>query len=174
MKVQNAFRIMAALKALTILAIPGVAIAGGSVTATAPASVVILAPVTITNTQGLDFGAVTKPGTAAGNTVTLDTSGNVSITGAGNATHASSTVSAARFNLVGDAGVTYSTTQSLSFAQAGLTNVSAFQPAVSNGAPGVIPASGMQELRFGGAFDLSAATPIGAYTGSLSVTVNYN
>jgi hypothetical protein len=173
MRVQKALRIAAALKGLAFLAVPTVAFAGGSVTATAPASVVILAPVTLAATQGLDFGSVTKPA-SAGNTVTLDTSGNVTVSGSGNATHAASPVSAARFNLVGDAGVTYSTTQSLSFAQPGLTNVSASAPAVSNGAPGIIPASGVQELRFGGAFDLSAATPIGSYTGSLSVTVNYN
>ena len=174
MRLQDTLRIAAALKGLVLLAIPTAAVAGGSVTATAPASVVILAPVTITATQGLDFGSVTKPASAAGNTVTLDTSGAVTVSGSGDATHAASTVSAAKFNLVGDAGVTYSTTQSLSFAQPGLTNVSASAPAVSNGAPGIIPASGQQELRFGGAFDLSAATPIGSYTGSLSVTVNYN
>lgn len=173
MKVQNAFRLMAALKVLTVLAIPGVAVAGGSVTATAPASVVILAPVTIAATQALDFGAVTKPA-SAGNTITLDASGAVTVTGSGNATHAAGAVTAAKFNLVGDAGVTYSTTQSLSFDQPGLTNVSASAPLVTNGAPGIIPASGVQELRFGGAFDLSAATPIGSYTGALSVTVNYN
>lgn len=177
MKLQNAFRIVArtgaVLKGLAFLAFPTVAFAGGSVTATAPASVTILAPVTITATQALDFGAVTKPA-SAGNTVTLDTSGNVTVTGSGNATHAASAVSAAKFNLVGDAGVTYSTTQSLSFVQPGLTNVSASAPVVGNGAPGIIPASGVQELRFGGAFDVSAATPLGAYTGALSVTVNYN
>ena len=61
MRVQNAFRILAAVKALSLAAIPGVAFAGGSVTATAPASVIILAPVTIAATQGLDFGSVTKP-----------------------------------------------------------------------------------------------------------------
>lgn len=174
MKVRNAFRIMAAVKALSLAAIPGVAFAGGSVTATAPASVTILAPVTLTAVQGLDFGSVTKPGTPAGNTVTLDASGNVTVSGAGNATHAAGAVSAARFSLVGDAGVTYSTTQSLTFAQQGLTNVSVSTPVVGAGAPGIIPASGVQELRFGGAFDLGPATPIGSYTGALSVTVNYN
>ncbi len=173
MKVQNAFRLMAGLKVLAILAVPGVAVAGGSVTATAPASVIILAPVSLTATQGLDFGAVTKPATN-GNTITLDASGAVTVTGTGNATHPSGAVTAAKFNLVGDAGVTYSTTQSLSFSQGGLTNVTASAPVAGNGALGVIPASGSQELRFGGAFDLSAATPIGSYTGSLSVTVNYN
>lgn len=173
MKVQNAFRMMAALKALTVLAFPSVAFAG-SVSATAPASVVILAPVTIAATQGLDFGAVTKPANAASNTVTLDTSGNVTVSGSGDGARAASTPTVAKFNLIGEAGITYSTTQTLTFAQPGLTNVSVSAPTVGNGAPGIIPPSGVQELRFGGAFDLSAATPVGSYTGALSVTVNYN
>lgn len=172
MKMQTALRMMA--EALVLIALPTAAIAGGSVTATAPVSVTILAPVTLQNTQGLAFGAVTKPSGAAGNTVSLDTSGNVTITGSGDATHPASTATAAKFDLVGQPGMTYSTTQSLSFAQPGLTNVAVSAPAVGAGAFGVLPATGVQELRFGGAFDLSAATPVGSYTGSLSVTVNYN
>jgi hypothetical protein len=173
MKMQNALRVMAMLKGLALLAVPTAAMAG-SVTATAPVSVTILAPVTLQNTQGLAFGSVTKPSGAAGNTVNLDASGNVTISGAGDATHPASTTTAAKFDLVGQAGTTYSTTQSLAFSQTGLTNVSVSAPVAGAGALGVIPAAGVQELRFGGAFDLSSSTPIGSYTGSLTVTVNYN
>jgi hypothetical protein len=172
MNVQNAFRIGAVVIAL---ALPGAAIGGGSVTATAPASVVILAPVTLQATQGLDFGAVAKPSNANGNTVTLDAAtSNVTLSGSGDGARASGSVSAAKFSLIGDPGVTYTTTQSLSFAQPGLTHVSVSMPVAGNGALGVIPAGGTQELRFGGAFDLNAATPVQSYTGELSVTVNYN
>ena len=174
MKAKYAFRILAALKALSVVFIPGVAIAGGSVSATAGASVTILAPVTISAIQGIDFGAVTKPSNTAVNTIALDTTGALTITGPGDAAKAASTPALARFNLVGPAGVTYSTTQSLTFAQAGLTNVSATAPLAANGALGIIPLSGVQELRFGGAFDQSAATPVQSYSGALSVTVNYN
>jgi len=174
MKMQNALRTMAMLKGLALIALPTAAIAGGSVTATAPVSVTILAPVTLQATQGLAFGSVTKPSGAAGNTVNLDTSGNVTITGGGDASHPVSNATAARFDLIGQAGMTYSTTQSLSFAQQGLTNVTVSAPVAGNGQLGVLPPSGVQELRFGGAFDLSASTPVGSYTGSLSVTVNYN
>ena len=52
--------------------------------------------------------------------------------------------------------------------------MSATAPLAANGALGIIPLSGVQELRFGGAFDLSAATPVQSYSGALSVTVNYN
>jgi spore coat protein U-like protein len=172
MKAQNA--LLLALGA-AVLTLSGSAAMAGSVTATASVSVTILAPVTLEATQGLDFGAVTKPGNAGANTITLDpASSAVTLSGAGDGARAAGSVSPARFSLVGEAGVTYSTTQSLSFAQPGLTRVSVSTPVAGNGALGVIPASGMQELRFGGAFDLTAATPAQAYSGSLSVTVNYN
>ncbi|MBS0361138.1 MAG: DUF4402 domain-containing protein [Proteobacteria bacterium] len=151
------------------------AVAGGSVTATASVSVIVLAPVTITATQGLDFGAVTRPANTGANTITLDAAtSSVTLSGGGDAARAAGAVSAAKFNLVGPAGETYSTTQTLTFAQPGLTRVSVSAPVAGNGSLGVIPASGAQELRFGGAFDLSAATPVQSYSGALTVTVNYN
>src|SRR4051812_20140683 len=173
MKLQNVVLAAASATALTLSA--PAAFASGSVSATATASVTILAPVTIQNTQGLDFGAVTKPANAGVNTVTLDAaSSNVTLSGSGDGTHAAGAGSAARFNLIGDAGITYSTTQSLAFAQAGLGHVTVSAPVAGNGALGVIPAGGVQELRFGGAFEVTAATPVQSYTGALTVTVDYN
>jgi len=174
MKLQNVVLAASVATALSLAA--SAAWAGGSVTATAGVSVLILAPVTLQATQGLDFGAVTKPGNTGSNTVTLDAAtSNVTVSGTGDAARAAGgAVNSARFSLIGDAGVTYSTTQSLTFAQPGLARVSVSAPVAGNGALGVIPAGGHQELRFGGAFDLSAATPVQSYTGALSVTVNYN
>jgi spore coat protein U-like protein len=172
MKAQNALLLALAAAAMTL---PAPAAMAGTVSATASVSVTILAPVTLQATQGLDFGAVTKPGNNGANTITLDpTSSTVTLSGAGDGARAAGSVSPAKFSLIGEAGITYSTTQSLSFAQAGLTRVSASLPVAGNGALGVIPASGMQELRFGGAFDLTAMTPAQGYTGALEVTVNYN
>lgn len=173
MKAQNA--LWTALTALALIAPATAAYAGGSVSATAQVSVVILAPVTLQATQGLDFGAVTKPGNSNSNTVTLDAANSsVTVTGSGDGARAAGAVSPAKFSLIGDAGITYSTTQSLTFDQPGLTHVTVSKPVASSGALGVIPGGGRQELRFGGAFDLSAATPVQSYTGSLAVTVNYN
>ena len=172
MKAQNALLPALLAAALTLSATAATA---GSVSATASVSVTVLAPVTLQATQGLDFGAVTKPGNSGANTITLDpASSNVTLSGTGDAARAAGAVSPARFSLVGEAGITYSTTQSLSFNQPGLTRVSVSLPVAGNGALGVIPASGRQELRFGGAFDLDATTPVQAYSGSLAVTVNYN
>ncbi|MGZ3376224.1 MAG: DUF4402 domain-containing protein [Phenylobacterium sp.] len=173
MKLQNV--VLAAASAIVLALSATSASAGGTLTATATASVTVLAPVTLQATQGLDFGAVTKPGNAGANTITLDAaSNNVTLSGTGDGAKAAGSVSAAKFSIVGPAGVTYTTTQSLSFAQSGLTKVMASAPVASSGSLGVIPASGVQELRFGGAFELSAATPAQAYSGSLTVTVSYN
>jgi len=171
MKVQNAFLGFAASLALALAATGATA---GTVTATAPVSVTILAPVTVAAVQGLDFGMVTRPANANSNTVSMDPSGNVTVTGAGDGTHLAGGVTAAKFNIAGDAGITYSTTQSLTFSQSGLTNITASSPAATNGSLGVIPASGSQEIRLGGSFDVSAASPIQSYSGVLTVTVSYN
>jgi hypothetical protein len=172
MKLQTVVPLAAVALGLTLLATP---VSAGTVGATASVSVTILAPVTLQATQGLDFGAVTRPANAAANTITLDpASSNVTLSGGGDGARAAGAVSPAKFSLLGEAGITYSTTQSLTFAQPGLTRVSASSPVAGNGALGVIPASGVQELRFGGAFDLTATTPAQAYTGALTVTVNYN
>lgn len=173
MKLQKVVLSAALVAAVTLCA--GPTQAGGSVTATASASVTILAPVTIQSTQGLDFGAVTKPANIGANTITLDANSNtVTLSGPGDGARAAGASSVAKFSLIGQAGITYSTAQSLTFSDPGLTRVSVSAPIVGAGAFGVIPAAGVQELRFGGAFDISAATPAQAYTGALTVTVNYN
>ena len=160
--------------ALSISGLAGAALAAGSVQATAPASVTIVAPVSLTKTQDLQFGQVVRPSNASANTVTLDANDTVSLSGAGNGSLVASTTTSAKFNLSAPAGTTYSTVQTLGFNQTGLTNVAASLPTATTGVLGTVPASGAQELRYGGSFDISSGTPAQAYTGTLSVTVNYN
>lgn len=152
------------------------ALAAGTVSATAPATVTVLSPVNITKTQDMVFGTVVRPTTGT-STVTLDANDGVAIagTGGGNGTLVSSTTSSARFTIVGPA-TTYTTSQSLSFTQPDLTAVSATGPVVTagNGTLGTIPASGSQELRYGGQFTMGSSTTAQLYTGTLSVTVSYN
>jgi len=160
--------------ALALGALAGGAYAAGSVSATAPASVTVIAPVTLTKTQDLAFGQVVRPSNANSNTVILDTDNTVTLSGGGNGGIIASTTSSAKFNLTAPAGTTYSTTQSLAFTQNGLTGVAASLPVASAGVLGTVPAAGIQEIRFGGQFDMTSSTPPQTYTGTLSVTVNYN
>jgi uncharacterized protein DUF4402 len=166
--------LIAANAAIALSALAGGAVAAGSVSATANASVTVVAPITLTKTQDLAFGQVVRPSNTDTNTVTLDTNDTVTVSGLGNGSLLSSTATSARFNISAPAGTTYTTTQVLNFATTGLTGIGASSPAVTTGALGTIPAGGIQELRYGGHFDMNAATPAQAYAGTLSVTVTYD
>jgi hypothetical protein len=165
--------LIAAGSALALCAVASGASAAGTVSATANASVTVVAPTAITKTQDMAFGTVVRPD-AGTTTVALDTSDHVTATGGtGGATVASPT-SSAKFNITVQAATTYSLTQSLSFLQPGLTNVAPTTAVATTGTLGSIPAAGTQEIRYGGQFDMTAATTPQTYTGTLSVTVTYN
>src|SRR4051794_26608684 len=172
MNIRNA--LIAAGSALALSTLATAASAAGSISTTAPASVTVLSPTNITKTQNMVFGQVIRPSNANPNTVTLDANDTVTLTGTGNGSVVASTTSSAKFDVTAPAGTTYSTTQALTFTQTGLTNIAASTPTTTNGSPGVIPVSGVQEIRYGGQFDMTASTPAQNYTGTLSVTVNYN
>jgi hypothetical protein len=172
MKFRNA--LLAAGGVITAAAAASTALASGSVQATAPASVTVLSPVSLTKTQDMAFGQIVRPSNANTNTVTLDTNDTVTLSGAGNGSVVTSTTTSAKFNLTAPAGTTYTTAQQLTFNQTGLTNIAAGNPAATTGTLGTVPAAGIQELRFGGQFDITSATPAQPFTGTLTVTVNYN
>ena len=174
MTIRNAFLAAGSVVALSALA--GSALAAGSVQTTANASVSVVSPTTLTKTQDLAFGTVIRPSTGT-NTIQLSaTDGSVIVAagGTGDASLVASTTSAAKFNLSTISSITYTTTQALVFTQAGLTNISASAPVPTTGTLGTVPANGTQELKFGGQFDISSTTTAQPYTGTLTVTVNYN
>jgi hypothetical protein len=78
------------------------------------------------------------------------------------------------FEVVGEPNTTYALTQSLRFDQPGLRDVATVIGPPSAGAAGLLPASGRQQVRYGGAFRIDPTTPEGRYTGSLQLTANYN
>jgi hypothetical protein len=164
---------MAALAA-AFSSLAGAALAAGSITTTAPANVTVLSPTTITKTQDMAFGVVVRPSNTGTNTVLLDTSNTVTLSGAGNGSIVASATTSAKFNLNASPGTTYTTIQSLIFTDPALTGVSASAPAATSGVFGTIPAGGVQEIRYGGQFDMTASTPAKTYSGALTVTVNYD
>jgi len=166
--------LIAAGSILALSAFATGALASGSVSTTANASVTVLSPVTITKTQDLQFGSVVRPSNANTNTVTLDTNNTVTITGGGDGATVGGPTTSAKFSISAVSATTYTTSQVLVFTQTGLTNVAASLPVAESGTLGTIPAGGTQVLDYGGHFDMTATTPAQAYTGTLSVTVNYN
>lgn len=165
--------LIAAGSAVVLTAAATAALASGTVTATAPASVTVLSPTNITKTQDMAFGTVVRPSNASTNTVTLNTSDTVTLSGAGNGSVVASATTSAKFTITAPAATTYSTTQTLTFVEAGLTSVAPSLPVATAGTLGVIPAAGTQEIRYGAQFDMTETTPAQTYTGTLTVTVNY-
>ena len=167
--------LIAAGATLALSALATSALASGSVQATANATLTVLSPTTVSKTQDMVFGQIVRPSSGT-NTVTLDTNDTVTISGGGNGSVVNSTTSSAKFNVVASAATTFTTTQTLTFVQTGLTNISPSTPVATSGTLGSIPGTngGTQEIRYGGQFDITAATTAQNYTGTLTVTVNYN
>lgn len=149
------------------------------VTASAPVTATIVDPGQMTNTRDLDFGTIAKPSTgtttvtvasAASGTATPTVSGGNGFVPTPGLAHA------ATFRLVGSTGQTYSVTaNSLSFTNAAgnLGNVGAESPVAASGALNTLT-TGTDDLYVGGHFDITSATASTNYTGTLSLTVDFN
>jgi hypothetical protein len=177
MKLRNTLIAVASAVALS-------ALAGGAsaatLTASAVSSVTVVSPVTLTKTQDMAFGTVVRPSASStsNTTFTMSAAGAVSATG-GDGTVVSSPTTAAKFSLVNTTpGVTFTPSAVLSFAPAGLINVSAGAPlitgATGTSAPFGLTVGGTATLAYGGQFDVTPATAAQTYTGTLALTINYN
>lgn len=175
MKFKTAF---AATAALTLCA--GAASAA-TISANAVANANIVTPATVTATRTLEFGTIARPTTTA-NTITVPSAASASatptITGTGNAfIPTGGQARAAIFRLVGTANQAIAVnTSSLSFSnQAGnLSNVAPQAPVASAGSLTQLPASGQDDFFVGGRFDISPTTVAQAYTGTLTLSIDFN
>lgn len=171
----NAYRkIAGAVAAAALLGAAGQACAAGTVSQTATAQAAVNTFVTLSGLQNLVFGTVVKPGNGSTNTVTVSNAGARSISGGGDGSLGAGTPTQAIFSLSAPAGTTYTTAGSLTMTPAGLLNAAANTPTPATGTLGTVPAAGIQALNMGGSFDIDAATPAQAYTGTLTLDVNYN
>ena len=81
----------------------------------------------------------------------------------------------AKFDIVGTPSGTYTvSTPTLTFtgAAGNLTSIGP-EAVVAGTTLGTLPASGTDSLFVGGHFDITPSTTVGAYTGTLSITVNF-
>lgn len=170
-----------ALVATAAAAVSAGAASAATVSASAVANANIVAPASVTATRTLEFGTIAKPTTTA-NTITVPSASAASvtptITGTGNAfIPTAGQARAATFRLVGTANQAIAVnTSSLNFTnQAGnLANVSPQNPVASVGTLTQLPASGMDDFFVGGRFDISPMTAVQAYTGTLSLSIDFN
>lgn len=165
---------------LQLLCAAALALCSASVqaaTANATASGTVVTPIAITAAANLAFGSF-APG--AGGTVTVSTSG---VRGATGAVLMSGTGSAARFDITGEAGTTYSISHSgsteLSNGSATMMLTKFSDLTGANGTSGTatsgtLDGAGEQSLYVGGTLTVSASQATGVYTGTVIATVEYN
>jgi hypothetical protein len=163
------------------LALTGAAAFAANVTANATATVIT--PISIAKASDLKFGRF-APG--AGGTMTVSTTGAPSFTGILRPS-TSGTTSAAVFNVAGDADATYGITYTPSGATLtkGVSDSMGITYTVDvggqTGAPGdpavatgTLSSGGTQTIAVGGTLTVSSTQPVGDYTGSINVAVEYN
>jgi hypothetical protein len=160
-----------ALAALALASTPAVA---ASPSAQANATAKIYKPLTISKTADLNFGTIVLAGAAFANeTVTVATSGAVTCgSGGGNVT-CGGTPTAAKFHLVGSNNAAV-TVNSPSFNLTGPSTLSvtptSLTQSVNLGAAG--NTTGI-DVPLGGSIILASTTPDGVYSGTWTVTADY-
>jgi hypothetical protein len=167
--------------AVVLAGIAAVTATGASAaTAVANANATIVAPAQLSVQRDLEFGSVARP--SVGTTTVTLASGQTStatpqVSGGNGFVPTPGQARAATFRLIGTNGQSYSVAgNALSFtgAAGNLANVGPESPVAASGTVGTLPSTGQDDLYVGGHFDISPTTALQAYTGSLTLTVNFN
>jgi len=171
MKMRNIrLRSIAALSVVATLGV--VQSAHAQASATANGSATLVPAISLVNTTGLQFGLIVG---GPGGTVAVGTDGTRTASGPSLMTNAGYPVTAAAFTVSGLANQGYSitlpSTATLTGPGAATMTIGSF---VSNpSATGTIGGGGTQTLLVGATLTIGASQAVGDYTGSFSVTVNY-
>lgn len=159
----------------------GAAAIGGSAAAantdTATATTTVVTPIAVVKAADLAFGNIASA--AGAGTVKVDTDGTRSVSGG--VTAAGGTASAAKFDVTGQSGLNYGITYSAAVTLTGpgtamaLTQISDLTGAggASSLASSGTLSGGAQSIYIGGTLAVGASQTPGAYSASISATVNY-
>jgi hypothetical protein len=159
-------------------AAPSAMAASASANTTAQANIV--APGQISATRTLEFGTIAKPSTGTTTVTVASASSDTAtpgVSGGNGFVPTAGQAHAATFHLIGANAQTYSVTaNTLTFTNAtgNLTNVGPETPVSAASTLNTLPASGTDDLYVGGHFDISTTTTVQAYSGTISLTVNFN
>jgi spore coat protein U-like protein len=155
--------LLVATAALTALA--GAAQASGTgsaVTENATAHAKIIAPITISKQRDLEFGTILRPTSATPATITLAATSGAT-TSAGSGAFATGSSQTAPFDVTGGAAYTVSAAFSGDIATLSPTALLSATTGTAN-----------QTIYVGGSFNVSNATAANDYTGTVTLTVQYD
>ncbi len=158
----------------------GVALSSGAAAADATASATgtVVSPIAIAVAANLAFGSF-APG--AGGTVTVDTGGARAASGPILIT--ASSASAARFNITGQAGLSYAivhggstvlTNGAATMTLTKFSDLAGVNGSSGTASSGTLNGAGTQSLFVGGTLDVDAGQATGLYSGIIIATVEYN
>jgi hypothetical protein len=158
----------------------GLSATGLTSTSTGLLAAVVWNPIAVGVTSSLNFGKIISP-TSGTATYTLTPGGSLTAS-SGGAIIASSTHSAAGFNITGEGAQLFQLTVPSSFTMTGGTTLTVTTTTSFGGTGtmttqsflGSLGTLGSFPFQVGGLLPVTAGTPSGAYTGSLIVNVNYN
>jgi hypothetical protein len=171
-----------ALRSSVAIALALSGAAAFAATATGTATATVITPIQITNSKPLQFGRF-APGT--GGTLTVSTAGAPTFSGILRPS-TSGTTSAAVFDVAGDANATYAITytpsgttltkggDSMDITYTVAVGTATGAPGAAEVSTGTLDNSGVQTIAVGGTLTVSANQPVGDYTGSINVAVEYN
>lgn len=164
-------KILASVATLTFFAAatPAFAQAGPTATDDATASAEIVDPIAISNVDGMSFGRIAAGG---GGTVTLNADGSLT-SSAPNMVINGEKGNVPTFNVSGEAGLAYTRTVPGSVElKSGLNSMTATLS--GGGADALDATAGTDSFDVLGVLTVGAAQAAGNYTGSFSVSVQYN
>lgn len=171
-KSNRTIRVMtaAAMAASVAVASIGFSTQANAASATFDASANIQTAIQITNAANLNFANIVPSSSAAG-TVLINTSGGRTCDPA---LSCAGTTAAAEFDVIGSDGATYSITlPSAANIASGPNNMLVDGFVSSVGAVGTLT-GGSETFNVGGTLNVGINQAVGAYTGTFSVTVEYN
>ena len=163
----------------------GGAFAQSSATTTANATATVIRPITVVSSADLAFGNVV-PGASLGTLVVAATSGTPTATASGGVTQPGTqfgTITAAKFDVGGEGGFTYTITLptgAATISDAGavdsmtVDNFTSSIVVTAGALSNAIGSAGTQTFYVGGTLNVAANQPPSNYTGTFSVTVAYN
>lgn len=167
------------LGSTTLLALGATAMPVQAATTGVPIQAIVLDPVQITQTRTLNFGSLTESG--AGGSATVDNTDAIAV--GGGVTSIGGTIQAGGFTLKGSTGRQIDVTAPASVALTNGTTTMAVGSFTVDGAAGTIngtafttslTAATVTGFRLGGVLTVGAGQAAGTYTGSVTLTANYN